>query len=326
MADSMDLNKKKILLLGSTGMVGRAIGRALSREGADNVLRPSSQELDLRVQSAVNDYFAENGPEIVIIAAAKVGGILANDTYRADFLAENLAIATNSVCAAHLTKVEKLIFLGSSCIYPRNAVQPMAEGALLSGPLETTNEPYAIAKIAGIKLCENFHRQYGDDFFSLMPPNLYGPYDNFDPATSHVIPALLYKFHKATQNGDDSVTVWGSGEPLREFMHVDDLADAAIFAIRNLSAGLLSKMGISHLNVGSGQEISIRRLSELIAEISNFRGRIEFDRSKPDGVRRKLMDSSRIRALGWQPSIGLEAGLRAVSDWFTSQNRAANNV
>jgi nucleoside-diphosphate-sugar epimerase len=322
----MDLNDKKILLLGSTGMVGRAIDRALFREGIHKVLRPTSRELDLTIQSAVNDYFAEHRPDIVIIAAAKVGGILANDTYRADFLAQNLAIAANTICAAHDLKVEKLIFLGSSCIYPKEAAQPMPEEALLTGPLEPTNEPYAVAKIAGIKLCENFHRQYGDNFFSLMPPNLYGPYDNFDAATSHVIPALLTKFHKASRDGDDAVTVWGSGKPLREFMHVDDLADAVIFAIRNLDADVLSKMGISHLNVGSGQEISIRQLSELIAEIAKFEGRIDFDVSKPDGVQRKLMDSSRIRNLGWRPSIDLGTGLRAVSDWYTSQQWAANNA
>jgi nucleoside-diphosphate-sugar epimerase len=312
----MDLTDKKVLILGASGMVGRAVRERLSREDPTELYTPSSSEVDLTDSARSRQYFLDLSPDLVVVSAAKVGGILANDTLRADFLHQNLMIAANSINAAHEASAEKLIFLGSSCIYPREASQPINEESLLTGPLEPTNEPYAIAKIAGLKLCESYFRQFGDNFFSLMPTNLYGPFDNFDPETSHVIPGLINKFHSAQMSGDDTVSVWGTGKPLREFMYVNDLADAIAFALKYIDARHIFENGISHLNVGTGSDISIRELCTHIAQISGFDGEILFDQTKPDGMPRKLMDSGRMKALGWSHSIDLEDGLRDTYDWY----------
>jgi GDP-L-fucose synthase len=268
------------------------------------VLR-SSKELDLRNQEAVNAFFEAEKPDYVFLAAAKVGGIVANNTYRAEFLYDNLMIEANVIHAAYVHQVTKLLFLGSSCIYPKFAPQPMKEGDLLTGILEPTNEPYAIAKIAGIKLCENYRRQYGCDFISAMPTNLYGPGDNYDLQNSHVIPALIRKFHEAKVKGDKQVVIWGTGSPLREFMHVDDLANACYFLMQNYSDG-------QFVNIGSGQEVSIKELAEMIKDIVGFEGDLVFDSSKPDGTPRKLMDSTKLRTLGYEAKIGLKGGLEEV--------------
>lgn len=307
---------KKIYIAGSGGMVGSAVYRAIEKLGYGSLQTPTSSELDLTDQQAVDRYFSSQRPQIVILAAAKVGGILANDTYRADFLYTNLMIEANVIHAAYRAGAEKLIFLGSSCIYPRDASQPISEQELLTGPLESTNEPYAIAKIAGIKLCESYYRQYGANFYSVMPTNLYGPNDNFDLASSHVIPALINKFHAAKANGDDVVTVWGTGKPRREFMYVDDLAEAVAFLMENVDARDIYGDGVSHVNIGVGKDIEIGELARLIARIVGFDGRIEFDTSKPDGTPRKLLDTSRLSRLGWTYSTPLEDGLRQTYDWF----------
>lgn len=285
-------------------MVGSAIVRKLKGEGYNNLLLKTSAELDLRNQAAV-EVFANEKPEYVFLAAAKVGGIMANNTYRADFLYENLMIESNVVHQSYVHKVKKLLFLGSSCIYPKMAPQPLKEEYLLTGQLEETNEPYAIAKIAGIKLCENYRRQYRCDFISAMPTNLYGPNDNYDLNTSHVIPALIRKFHEGKINHSEKVEVWGTGAPLREFLHVDDLADACLFLMLNYS-------GEQFVNVGFGKEISIRDLAVLIGGIVGFKGEIVFDSSKPDGTPRKLLDVSKLSQLGWKYNIGLEDGLKMV--------------
>ncbi|BDQ03215.1 GDP-L-fucose synthase [Ignavibacterium sp.] len=307
---------KKIYVAGHNGMVGSAIMRALQKNGYKNLITKSFSELDLRRQSDVEKFFNEQKPDVVIVAAAKVGGILANNTYRAEFIYDNLMIEANLIHASYLNKAEKLIFLGSSCIYPKLAPQPLKEEYLLSGYLEYTNEPYAIAKIAGIKLCENYFRQYGCNFISAMPTNLYGPNDNFDLQTSHVLPALIRKFHEAKIQNAPSVTIWGTGKPLREFLFVDDLAEAILFMMENVEALELYNLGITHLNVGSGKDISIAELASLIAKIVGYNGRIEHDTSKPDGTPRKLMDVSRINSLGWQYKTELEEGINKTYDWF----------
>jgi GDP-L-fucose synthase len=312
----MSLRGKRVYVSGSSGMVGNGLVRRLEDSGCSDLITRTSADLDLRQQSGVRDFFASEKPEIVIIAAARVGGILANDTYRAEFIYDNLMIEANLIDAAYRNDVRKLIFLGSSCIYPRLAEQPMKEEALLSGPLETTNEPYAIAKIAGIKLCENYYRQYGCNFFSVMPTNLYGPFDNFDFESSHVIPGLLRKFHDAKTSGADEVSVWGSGSPLREFMFVDDLADAVVFLAENFEASDIYKMGVSHINIGSGAELSIRDLAAMIKRVVGFEGEVFFDESKPDGTPRKYLDSSRLNGMGWRAKTSLEEGLKLTYDWF----------
>jgi len=304
----------RIYVAGHRGLVGSAIVRRLQAAGYDQLILRTRKELDLTDQAAVAAFFQQERPSHVFLAAARVGGIEANNRYRAEFIYENLAIEMNVIHAAWRSGVERLLFLGSSCIYPRDCPQPMREEHLLSGPLESTNEPYAIAKIAGIKLCEAFHDQYGCDFFSVMPTNLYGPGDNFDLSTSHVIPALLRKVHEASQGGAASVGIWGSGRPLREFLHVDDLADACLFLMRHESAG-----GI--YNVGSGEEVSIRDLAQRICRVVGYTGELRFDASKPDGTPRKLLDSSRLAELGWQATVGLDAGLDETYRWYLEQDR-----
>ncbi len=294
-------------------MVGSALVRTLQKAGFFNLILRGSDDLDLRRQAEVEAFFAEAKPKYVFLAAAKVGGIQANNTYRADFLYDNLLIEANIIHAAYLEAVEKLFFLGSSCIYPRLAPQPLNENALLTGLLEPTNEPYAIAKIAGIKLCEAYRDQYGCNFISAMPTNLYGPNDNYDLNNSHVLPALIRKFHEAKVNQQDEVVVWGSGEPLREFLHVDDLAEACLYLMENYDQK-------PFLNVGTGSEISISDLALLVKEIVGFEGKLHFDRSKPDGTPRKLLDVSRIHALGWKHQIDLEAGIRSVYQIYIEQN------
>lgn len=297
----------KIFVAGHRGMVGSAIVRKLQSEGYNNLVLRTSSELDLRNQSQVDIFFATEKPEYVFLAAAKVGGIMANNTYRADFLYENLMIESNVIHQSYVHKVKKLLFLGSSCIYPKMAPQPLQEKHLLSGYLEETNEPYAIAKIAGIKLCESYRRQYSCNFISAMPTNLYGPNDNYDLTNSHVIPALIRKFHEAKINSSPTVEVWGSGKPLREFMHVDDLADACLFLMNHYHEE-------EFVNIGTGEELSIGELAQLIKEIVDVKADIKFDASKPDGTPRKLMDSSKLRALGWKAKIPLENGLHQVYD------------
>lgn len=304
----------KIYVAGHRGMVGSAIVRKLQAEGYSNLILRTSTELDLRNQSQVENFFASEKPEYVFLAAAKVGGIMANNTYRADFLYENLMIESNVIHQSYVHKVKKLLFLGSSCIYPKLAPQPLREEHLLSGYLEETNEPYAIAKIAGIKLCENYRRQYGCDFISAMPTNLYGPNDNYDLNSSHVLPALLRKFHDAKIQSKDFVEVWGTGSPLREFLHVDDLAEACVFLINNYS-------DLDFINVGSGIEITIKDLALLIKEITGFKGEIHWDNSKPDGTPRKLMDSSKINSINWRPKINLREGIFSVyNEYFNKLN------
>jgi GDP-L-fucose synthase len=286
-------------------MVGSAIVRKLNEDGYSNLLLRTSSELDLRNQSAVEKFFDGEKPDYVFLAAAKVGGILANNTYRADFLYENLMIESNVIHQSYVHKVKKLLFLGSSCIYPKMAPQPLKEESLLSGYLEETNEPYAVAKIAGIKLCENYRSQYNCDFISAMPTNLYGPNDNYDLKNSHVIPALIRKFHEARKNQAPYVEVWGTGTPKREFLHVDDLADACLFLMHNYS-------GREFVNIGTGIDLTIKDLALLIKEITGFEGGIRFDSSKPDGTPRKLMDVSKLNSLGWKYTISLEDGLQKV--------------
>ena len=303
----------KIYIAGHTGMVGSAIYRRLTALGYSNLIGRSSSELDLRNQDQVITFFKNERPEYVYLAAARVGGILANNRYRAEFLYDNLMIEANIIHAAFLTGVRKLLFMGSSCIYPKNAPQPLKEEYLLTGPLEDTNEPYAIAKIAGIKLCEAYRSQYGCNFISTMPTNLYGPNDNYDLQGSHVMPALIRKFHEAKKNKSPEVVIWGSGTPLREFMHVDDLADASVFLMNNYDEA-------EFINVGSGQEISILDLARLIKNIVGYEGAIIHDTTKPDGTPRKLMDNSRLTNLGWKASISLEQGIRDVYASLKDQN------
>jgi GDP-L-fucose synthase len=300
------INKSaKIYIAGHRGMVGSAILRALQAQGYSNFVLRTSSELDLRNQQAVSDFFAKEKPEFVFLAAAKVGGIVANNTYRADFLYENLMIQSNVIHHAYLNGVQKLLFLGSSCIYPKMAPQPLKEEYLLTGLLEPTNEPYAIAKIAGIKMCDAYRSQYGCDFISVMPTNLYGPNDNYDLNNSHVLPALLRKFICAKREGADSVTIWGSGTPLREFLHADDLAKACLFLMDGYNESGL-------VNIGVGEDISILDLAKLVKKIVGFEGEIQLDTSKPDGTPRKLMDVSKLNGLGWKASTSLEEGIKMV--------------
>ncbi len=321
----MNDSRRKVFVAGHKGMVGSAIVRRLESEGAYEIITCSRKELDLLDQKAVQAFMRSEQVDEVYLAAAKVGGIHANNTFPAEFIYENLMIECNLIHAAHQAGVQKLLFLGSSCIYPKFAEQPMSEDALLTGVLEPTNEPYAIAKIAGIKLCESYNRQYGRDYRSVMPTNLYGPNDNFHPENSHVIPALIRRFHAAVNAGDSEVVIWGSGNPMREFLHVDDMA-AASFHVMNLDADSYqanTQPMLSHINVGTGVDCTIRELAETIARVTGFEGRLIFDSSKPDGTPRKLMDVSRLRALGWEASISLEDGLASAYEWFKSN---ADNV
>ncbi len=312
----MNLQDKKIYIAGSSGMVGSAVKRNLEKKNYKNLICKTSKELNLVNQAAVENFFSETKPEIVIISAAKVGGILANDTYRAEFIYNNLMIEANLIHSSYKHGVEKLIFLGSSCIYPKLAAQPIREEELLAGFLEPTNEPYAVAKIAGVKLCENYFRQYGCNFISAMPTNLYGGGDNFDLQSSHVIPALIRKFHEAKIGNGEAVVLWGTGAPRREFLYVDDLADAIVFLLENLDAGNLYNQGVSHINVGSGEDVEIKELAGIIGEIIGFENEIKFDASKPDGTPRKLLDVSRLNKLGWKYQTSLDEGLRKTYDWF----------
>jgi nucleoside-diphosphate-sugar epimerase len=302
---------------GHRGMVGGAILRRLQAQGVDTITRTHA-ELDLTSQAAVAAFMAAERPDAVILAAAKVGGIHANNTYPAEFIYENLMIQSNVIHQAFAHGVRRLLFLGSSCIYPRMAQQPMREDALLTGTLEPTNEPYAIAKIAGIKLCESYNRQYGTDYRSVMPTNLYGPGDNFHPANSHVLPALLRRFHEAARDGHDRVTIWGTGTPMREFLHVDDMAEASLFVLDLPHETYVANTDpmLSHINVGAGTDVTIRDLAVLIAEVTGFTGQIDFDTTKPDGTPRKLMDVSRLAAMGWTAKTGLRDGIAQTYDWF----------
>lgn len=297
--------ESSIYVAGHKGMVGSALIRKLQKEGYTNVIKKTSDELDLRDQAQVNEFFKKKKPDYVFLAAAKVGGIVANNTYRADFLYENLMIECNVIHAAYLNQVKKLMFLGSSCIYPKLAPQPLKEEYLLTGELEQTNEPYAIAKIAGIKLCDAYRNQYGCNFISVMPTNLYGPNDNYDLLTSHVLPALLRKMHEAKIKGEKQVNIWGSGSPKREFLHADDLADACFFLMQTYNdPGLV--------NIGVGEDISIMELAKLIKDIVGFQGELIFDTSKPDGTPRKLMDVSKLKDFGWKANISLKEGINHV--------------
>jgi GDP-L-fucose synthase len=302
----------RIYVAGHRGLAGAAIVRALQAAGYTNLLLRTHSELELTEGEAVDEFFHSEKPEYVFLAAARVGGILANATYPADFLRDNLAIELNVIDASHRHGVKKLQFLGSSCIYPKLAAQPMREDALLTGPLEPTNDAYAIAKIAGIRLCQAYRQQYGFRAISLMPTNLYGPGDNFNLANSHVLPALIQKVHNAEQEGAPSVTVWGSGAPLREFLHADDLAAAAVFLMENYDEPEI-------VNVGSGEEISIADLVRLVMRVVGYRGKVTFDSSKPDGTPRKLLDVSRLNSLGWHYKIDLESGIRSTYEWFLAQ-------
>jgi GDP-L-fucose synthase len=314
----------RIYLAGHRGMVGSAIARALAERGGAKVVTAGHDELDLTSQAAVRAFLGEERPDHVILAAAKVGGIHANNTYPAEFIYENLMMEANVVHEAWRAGVKRLLFLGSSCIYPRLAAQPMREDALLTGTLEPTNEPYAIAKIAGIKLCESYNRQHGTDYRSVMPTNLYGPGDNYHREDSHVIPALIRRFHEAKEAGADKVVIWGTGTPKREFLYVDDMARACLHVmdLDRATYDATTQPMLSHINVGSGTDISIRELADLVAKVVGFKGRIECDSTKPDGSPRKLMDVSRLRALGWKPRVGLEEGLAfAYRDFQTSARR-----
>lgn len=299
----------KVFVAGHRGLVGSAIVRKLTQLGFTNLILCSHAELDLTRQSDVEAFFAFEKPEFVIVAAAKVGGIHANNTYPADFISINLQIQTNIIDSAYRNGTKKLLFLGSSCIYPKFAPQPIPEDALLTGPLEPTNEWYAIAKIAGIKMCQAYRIQYKWDAISGMPTNLYGPYDNFHPENSHVLPALMRRFHEAKVKGAKEVVVWGTGSPLREFLHVDDLADAVVFMMEKYS-------GLEHLNVGSGKEVTIKELAELMKEVVGFEGDLVWDTTKPDGTPRKLMDSSKLAGVGWTPKISLKDGLVDTYKWY----------
>jgi GDP-L-fucose synthase len=314
-----------IFVAGHRGMVGSAIVRALSSNSANNIITANRSSLDLLNQKSVNDFFKQNDINQVYLAAAKVGGIHANNEFPAEFIYENLTIQSNIIHAAHLSDVQQLLFLGSSCIYPKFASQPIQEDSLLTGILESTNEPYAIAKIAGIKLCESYNRQYGRDYRSVMPTNLYGPHDNFHPENSHVIPAMMGRFHNAVINSQKEVVIWGSGKPMREFLHVDDMAAASVH-VMNVDREIYSlntEPMLSHINVGTGIDCTIKRLAEAIAEVTGFKGELIFDSNKPDGTPRKLMDVSRIKKLGWQSSISLKDGLKKTYEWFSANK---NNI
>ena len=305
----------KIYVAGHRGLVGSALKRKLESKGYTNLIFRTHKELDLTNQQAVNEFFKQEKPEYVFLAAAKVGGILANSTYPADFIYENLMIESNIIHAAYKYGVKKLLFLGSSCIYPKLAPQPLKEEYLLTGPLEETNEAYAVAKIAGIRLCKHYNQQYGTNFISVMPTNLYGPNDNFDLETSHVMPALIRKFHEARVNNEPEVVVWGTGKPLREFMHVDDMADACVFLMENFNADEIGEF----VNIGVGKDITIGELAELIKEIVGFKGEIRRDLSKPDGTPQKLLDITKLSSLGWKAKISLKDGIEQTYEWYQSQ-------
>lgn len=312
------MKKQNIYVTGHNGMVGSAIVRRLKAEENCEIITRSSTDLDLLDQDRTEAFFKETSIDQVYLAAGMVGGILANNTYPAEFIYKNLMIECNVIQAAHSSGVQKLLFLGSSCIYPKLAKQPMTEDFLLTGTLEPTNEPYAVAKIAGIKLCESYNRQYGRDYRSVMPTNLYGSNDNFHPENSHVLPALLRRFHEAVQSEADEVVIWGSGKPRREFLHVDDLADAVVF-VMNISKEKLeasTQPMLSHINIGTGVDCTIAELAEAVARVTGFKGRLIFDSSKPDGMPRKLLDVSRLKTLGWKPKISLEQGLQNTYQWF----------
>jgi len=302
----------KIYIAGHRGLVGSALKRKLESKGYTNLIFRTHRELDLTNQQAVNDFFEKERPEYIFLAAAKVGGILANSSYPAEFIYENLMIEANVINAAYKYGVKKLLFLGSSCIYPKLAPQPLKEEYLLTGPLEETNEAYAVAKIAGIRLCKHYNEQYGTNFISVMPTNLYGLNDNFDLETSHVMPALIRKFHEAKVNNESEVVVWGTGKPLREFMHVDDMADACVYLMENYNYSDIGEF----VNLGVGEDVTISELVELIKEIVGFEGEIRYDTSKPDGTPRKLMDVSRLNGLGWKAGIPLEDGIRETYEWY----------
>ncbi len=306
----------KIYLAGHDGMVGSAILYKLESKGYKNIIYCSLSELDLRRQKNVEDFLNSEKPNVVIVAAAKVGGINANNTYRAEFLYDNIMIEANIIHTAHQIGVEKLLFLGSSCIYPKNAPQPLKEEYLLTDILEPTNEPYAIAKITGIKLCENYYRQYGDNFFSVMPTNLYGPHDNFNLQTSHVLPALIRKFHDAKSQNLPKVSVWGTGKVYREFLYVQDMANACIELLTSINAKDIYTQGISHINIGTGKDLTISDLANLVAEIVQYSGKIVYDDSKPDGVHKKLLDVTRLHEFGWREKTSLREGIDKTYKWF----------
>lgn len=306
----------KIYIAGATGMIGSAIKRKLENAGYANLIHRKSEDLDLTDQSAVYRFFATERPEIVVLAAGMVGGIIANNTRRAEFIFKNLLIESNVIHASYEQAVKKLIFLGSSCIYPKLATQPIREEELLSGPLEPTNEPYAIAKIAGIKLCESYYRQYGSNFYSVMPTNIYGANDNFDLERSHVVPALIRKFHEARVAGARKVVLWGTGSPRRELLYVDDLAEAVTFLLESIEGEDVYEQGISHINIGTGKDIEIRTLAEMIRGLVGFEGQIEYDSHFPDGTPRKLLDIGRINRMGWNHSTTLPDGLRRTYEWY----------
>lgn len=318
---------RRIYVAGHRGMVGSAISRKLESRGVEVITRTHA-ELDLTDQAATADFLSTVRPDAVILAAAKVGGIHANNSYPAEFIYENLMMECNVIHQSYRAGVRDLLFLGSSCIYPKAVPQPMREDALLTGVLESTNEPYAIAKIAGIKLCESYNRQYGTDYRSVMPTNLYGPGDNFHPENSHVLPALIRRFHEAVRDGADNVTVWGTGTPRREFLHVDDMADASLFVL-GLADDVYqanTQPMLSHINVGSGSDISIADLAQLVAKITGYTGAISFDSSKPDGTKQKLMDVSRLAGMGWKAAIGLEEGIRGAYQWFLENHSELREV
>lgn len=312
--------KRRIFLAGHRGMVGRALHRSLARkEQSAEIITRSRDELDLREQTDVRTFFNEEKPDVVILAAARVGGIHANATYPSAFLYDNLAVQTNVIQSAYESGVERLLFLGSSCVYPKFADQPIKESALLTGPLERTNEPYAIAKITGLKMCEYYRAEHGADFRSVMPSNLYGPFDNFDLETSHVLPALLRKFHEAKIAEASNVVLWGTGTPLREFTHVDDAADAAVFVLnlaRERYDEVAASVGAFHVNVGSGDEISISELAKIVAQVVGFEGEISWDQTRPDGTPRKVMDVTALKSLGWRPKYTLREGIETAYAWF----------
>jgi GDP-L-fucose synthase len=305
----------KVYIAGHKGLVGSAIYRKLKAEGYQNIITRTSRELDLRNQEAVATFFAQEKPEYVFLVAAKVGGILANNTFPADFIYDNLMIQCNIIHQAYLNGVKKLLFLGSSCIYPKFAPQPIREEYLLTGELEPTNEPYAIAKIAGIKMCQSYNRQYNTNFIAVMPTNLYGPGDNFDLETSHVLPALIRKFHEAKVNNRRYVELWGTGTPRREFLFVDDLADACVFLMKTYNSSDI-------INIGTGEDLTIAELADLVSKIVDYKGEIKWDNTKPDGTPRKLLDVSKINALGWKAKTGLEEGIRLIYNWYIAHYKS----
>ncbi len=310
------MKNKKLYIAGHTGMVGSAITRKYQSEGYTNIVTRDFPGFDLTNQKEVDDFFKHEKPELVIVAAAKVGGILANNIYRAEFLYENLMIEANIIHSAYKHGVEKLLFLGSSCIYPKMAPQPLKEEYLLSDYLEYTNEPYAIAKIAGIKLCESYFKQYGSNFFSIMPTNMYGPFDNYNLETSHVLPALIRKIHESKSAGLNEVEVWGTGTPKREFLYVEDLADAIYYLMDRVNAKDLYDNNLTHINIGTGEDLSIAELVETIKKVIGFEGKVKYDISKPDGTPRKLMDVSRLHDLGWKHTTSLEDGIKNAYSWY----------